>query len=398
MTNSEARLSGKKRKLLIAVWILAMIGLAVSIELTRIYYEYRRDLDFTPFCAISEQVNCVSVALSKYATVLDIPNSIYGMAAYMLILVLVPFRLRSGFRIFAHLENYLALLAIFSFLFSLYLAAVSTFILKTVCIWCSALYLINTAFLVLILLSLDWPRKVVTQFASDFELLRTAPRILGGFLAVVILAMVFIVIQLNRSSRIDIVPTGDNAPVDINISKDPSLGPANASVTIIEFSDFQCPYCREMHFVLKKMREKFGPRIRIVYKNFPLDPDCNSGIKFSLHPGSCVLAYAAECAFQSGCFESFYDKLIQINIYNMGSLLQLAIDCGIDPNEFQACMTSTDPKKAVSKDIDDALKVRIEATPTLVINGRILQGMRSDKEMERIIKAALQGRQIPENK
>ena len=78
MANGESAISPKKRKLLIAIWILALIGFGVSLELTRIYYESYRNVDFSPFCAISQQVNCVSVALSKYSSILGLPVSGIG--------------------------------------------------------------------------------------------------------------------------------------------------------------------------------------------------------------------------------------------------------------------------------------------------------------------------------
>lgn len=396
MANSESGISPRKRKLLIVIWFLALAGFGVSIELTRIYYESFRNVDFTPFCAINQQVNCVSVALSKYSSILGVPISGFGMATYFLMLVVIPFRLRTRVRIFANLENYLALLAVWSMGMTIYLASVSTFILKTLCLWCTALYALNLAFFILIWLALDPFTRLVEQFKQDFELLRTDPRALGVLLGAVILAMVLFVVQLNRyygknSARVS-VPDQGRTGVDLSVNKDPVLGPAQAPVTIIEFSDFQCPFCREMHFVLKEMRNKFGPRIRVVYKNFPLDAQCNPALKSSLHPNSCELAFAAECAYQEGCFEGFYDKLIESGAYGQGALMQMAIDCGMDPNRFQACMAGDSPKKAVAKDIDDAVKIGIKGTPMLVINGRIIQGSRSEKEMEEIIKAALEGK------
>jgi uncharacterized membrane protein len=126
MANGESVISPKKRKLLIAIWILALTGFGVSLELTRIYYESYRNVDFSPFCAINQQVNCVSVALSKYSSILGLPVSGYGMATYLLMLLVIPFRLRGKPRIFSHLENYLALMAIFCMCMTIYLASVST--------------------------------------------------------------------------------------------------------------------------------------------------------------------------------------------------------------------------------------------------------------------------------
>jgi len=398
MAGKESVVTARKRKLLKAIWMLALIGLAVSIELTRIYYAVYRDVDYVPACNFTEQVNCAAVALSNYSAVLlNIPNSVYGIAVYFAIMALIPFRLHTRLRPFKHLENYLAMIAVFSFAFTVYLAAVSSFVLKTLCPWCTALYALNTALVVLGVLSLDRPGQMREQLKDDFNLVKTDPRYLGVFLGVVILGLVAGIVQFNRMDRQSVKPRMDRGQtrVEIDVSNDPVLGPAHAPVTIIEFSDFQCPYCREMHEVLKDMREEFGPRLRVVYKNFPLDSDCNPRVKTTLHPGSCLLAYAAECAYQSGCFESFYDKLINADSFSPGSLLQMAIDCGMDPDVFQACMAGESPKEAVRADINDALKIGIKGTPMLVVNSHIIQGSRSEKEMEAIIKAALEGKTIP---
>jgi protein-disulfide isomerase/uncharacterized membrane protein len=395
MASEQSPITGKKRKLLLAIWVLALAGLAVSIELTRIHYAVYRSPDYVPACRISEKIDCESVALSKYSSIiLGVPNSVFGIAFYSLFILLIPFRRGTQIRMFAHLENYLALLSICSIGYTIFLASISTFVLKTLCPWCTALYLINTLSLIFILLALDRPGQVILQFTEDFHRVRTDPRYLGGLLGVVILFMVLVIVQLNRyynKAPWPIpLPGGKQAEVDIN--KDPVVGPEHAPVTIIEFSDFQCPYCREMHGVLKEMRQRFGPRLRIVYKNFPLDNQCNPALRTPVHPNSCMLAVAAECAYQSGCFENFYDKLIQAEVYTESSLTQMAMDCGIDPNQFRSCMGSEPPRKAVQRDIADALKVGISATPTLIVNGYIIQGTRSGKEMGDIIGALLEGK------
>jgi len=382
----------RKRKLLLAIEVLALAGLAVSIELTRIYYLVWRNPDYNPACNLTEQVSCSAVALSKYSAVLiGIPNSVLGIAFYLVLLAFIPFRLWTRVRIFAHLENYLALLSVGGFAFAVFLASISSFVLKTFCPWCTVLYVLNLAGTLLIFLALDSPREIARQLQDDFQLLRSEPRYLGTLLALVIAVMILLVIQLNRYFKPPSISAFGNGqpPVELDVSHDPVLGPSQAPVTIVEFSDFQCPFCLEMHSVLNQMRKQFGPRLRVIYKNFPLDSKCNPAVKVSLHPGSCELAYAAECAYQSGCFESFYDKLVQVELNSQSSLLQIAMDCGMSPAEFQSCMAGDRPRKAVARDIEDALKLGIKGTPMLLVNGRILQGSRSEKEMAAIISSAL---------
>ena len=398
MGNQGVQISARKRKFLLIVWFLSWLGLGFSIELTRIDYEAVRNADFNPVCKISERVDCVAVALSPYSKILGISNSVYGIIGYGLLLLLIPFRLKSRIRIFAHLENYLFLLALFFVGISIYLAVVSAFILHTFCLWCTVLYLINLAFLVLIIFALDSPKTIFQEFKEDFQLLRTSPGVLVGFLAVILLVVILFIIQLNwaqakKNARIKTLV--NNRPVELEFTKDPSIGPADAPITIIEFSDFQCPFCRKTHQVLKELRREFGPRIRLIYKNFPLDSDCNPALNFRMHPNSCLAAYASECAYLNGCFEEFYEKLIHAQNYSPASILTMASECGIDPEKFRQCLNSSRVQQMVKKDIEDALRLGIKGTPMLVINGRPLLGYRDLDEMRLLIKALLQGKEIP---
>ena len=398
--SGSGMISSGKKKWLFCIWLLAFLGLGLSVELTRVYYLGYRDPEFDPVCAISEKMDCVSVALSPYSKILGLPNSIYGVFTYLLILALVPLRLKTKIKILEHLENYLFLLALFSVGLSVYLAYVSTFKIKSFCIWCTALYVVNLVFLVLAWLSLDRIKELWGQFKADFNLVRTDARVWGGLLGILVLVVVLMVILITRmeARRYRVVSSiPGQSQVEIEITGDPVIGPKDAPVTIVEFSDFQCPFCLKTHYVLKKMREKFGPRMRIVYKNFPLDTECNPMLKFQMHPNSCIASYAGECAYKNGCFESFYEKMVQTQRFDLESLLQIAIDCGMDPNKFQACLMSDLPRKAVLRDIEDAKKIGLKGTPTLIINGYVISGYRNEQEMTKIIKAFLEGKKPKAN-
>lgn len=384
----------KKRKVLFWIWLVCWLGLGFSIELARVDFLALKNPDFNPVCKISERMDCVAVALSPYSKIFGIHNSVYGIVGYFLLLVLIPLRLKTKIRIFAHLENYLFILALIFLGISIYLALVSTFKLHTFCLWCTCVYVVNLGFFILSIFTLDSPFLIFRQFLEDFELVRGDPRVLISIVMIVILVVIGFLIQLNRLQAKKLARVRaflKNQAVELEFPNDPCIGPYDAPVTIIEFSDFQCPFCRRMHYVLKKMREKFGPRIRLIYKNFPLDAECNYAVRHSLHPGSCLAAYAAECAYQLGCFKEFYEKLIRAGAYSEASLLTMAAEYGIDPEKFSACLKSEQTKKAVQKDIDDALKLKIKGTPMLVVNGKIINGYIDEDKMELVIKALLKG-------
>ncbi len=381
--------------MLIAIWILAWAGLGLSLELTRIYYNYYQDPRYSAGCQISETIDCKAVALSKYAKLLGLPNSLYGSVFYGLILIIIPFRLRTRVRIFQNLELYVAALAILSLVMTVDLAYSSFFVLKKICVWCTCLYAVDLGFLVLAILALGSPREAGAKAKEDLALLRTDQRVLAGAVAGGILVLVLALFLYHRSQQVvDLFPEVGISG-GISISGDPVVGPSRAPVTIIEFSDFQCPYCRDLYQSLKQYQEKHPSQVRVVFKNFPLDGSCNPMLKGTPHPNSCLAAIASECANQLGFFEAFSDKLMSAGNFSMPVLMGMASESGADLNRFQACITSGQAQQEVLNDIREAIKLKITGTPLMVINGRIVRKALSEEELEIVIRRIKEGKELP---
>jgi len=395
MEKMEFEVSSRKKKLLGAIWILGWFGLIVATELTWVYYKSYGDPSYHPGCEINATIDCKAVALSPYSRFLGLPNSIYGIAVYSLVLILIPFRLKSHFRIFKHLELYLALLALVSFVMSVYLAYISFFVLHTICIWCTTLYGIDLLFLVLAILALDKPGKIQEQISEDWKLLRTEPRVLGLVLVLAASGLTIFIILFYRSRNQIIIPPAEGPAVTINIKSDPVIGPSRAPVTIIEFSDFQCPYCRETATAIKNIQKKYPTDVRLVFKNFPLDGKCNPMLKGSPHPDGCFAAIASECAHKMGKFEPMYDRLMSATNYSPEAMMGMAGELGLDLNEFGFCLKSGPAQQEVFNDIADAMKLDIKGTPLLIINGRKYEGALSESQLELIIKRILEGKEPP---
>ncbi len=157
----------------------------------------------------------------------------------------------------------------------------------------------------------------------------------------------------------------------IKTDGDPSLGPANARVTLVEFSDFECPHCQELYEAMKTVETEY-PQIRIVYKNFPLT---------QIHPWAETAAIAGRCAYEespaafwkmeSSIFEN-QDVISPENVWSQ--LVQYATQAGLKPDAFKACMASTEAKKAVDDDRAQGVALGVDSTPTVYINGRPLVG------------------------
>lgn len=155
--------------------------------------------------------------------------------------------------------------------------------------------------------------------------------------------------------------------VSVSPDDDPYHGPQNAPVTIIEFSDFECPYCAHFYRdTLVPLLETFPEQVRFVYRDFPL---------VNIHPNARPAAEAAQCAFAQGKFWEFHHGIFQ-NQSRLGNVLylELAAELGMDQAAFEQCITSGQFVDEVTGDFDAARKLGVTGTPTFFINGRPMVG------------------------
>lgn len=159
--------------------------------------------------------------------------------------------------------------------------------------------------------------------------------------------------------------------VKLQVSDASSIGPADAKVTVVEFSDFECPHCREMYLILKAVEPEF-PQVRFVYKNFPLT---------EIHPWAMTAAIAAHCAFQSSpdAFWKIHNQLFDnqdiITADNAwDEVTDFATSAGLSADALHTCMAAPEAKAKVEADLVEGKALGVESTPTLFINGRPIIG------------------------
>ena len=147
---------------------------------------------------------------------------------------------------------------------------------------------------------------------------------------------------------------------------DPSLGNAKAPVTIVEYSDFQCPYCLRAAPTLKRLRETYGDKVRVVWKDFPLT---------QIHPQAFKAAEAGHCAAEQGKFWEYHDKLFASQQALQPEFLkQYAKEMGMDAAKFDACLDSSRYSERVRDSVASGAQLGVNSTPTLYVNGRRLEG------------------------
>lgn len=183
-----------------------------------------------------------------------------------------------------------------------------------------------------------------------------------------------------ESASTQVAGPADQARFDVSTDDDASLGPADAAVTIIEFSDFNCPYCRQFHqTTFRELLAAYPDQIRFVYRDFPITSQ-----------ESFLAAQAAECAGEQGSFWDYHDALFSGRFdLSPSAYRQYADDLGLDSEELMRCVESGQFADEVQADARYASSLGLSGTPTFFINGIPLVGAQPFSEFERIIEAEL---------
>jgi protein-disulfide isomerase len=172
-------------------------------------------------------------------------------------------------------------------------------------------------------------------------------------------------------------------PPAVDVAYDPARvkGDANAPVTIVEFSDFQCPFCKQAEGTLQAVIAKYGSKVRLAYMDFPLR---------EIHPRAQAAAEAARCAHEQGKFWEYHDVLYadQSKLDTPG-LIATARGLGMNEQTFQSCLDSGKFKSKIEADLAEGQKVGVSGTPGFFINGVFLSGAQPQAEFERIIDTQL---------
>lgn len=171
-------------------------------------------------------------------------------------------------------------------------------------------------------------------------------------------------------------------PVSISIAGDPSRGPANAKITLVEFSDFQCPYCARAVGAAYDLIKMYPNNVRLVFKQFPLD----------MHPQAHLAAEASLAANAQGKFWELHDKMFaNYRSLSRANILTWAKEIGLDMNKFTADLDSGKYKKMVDREEDEGMTAGVMGTPTFFINGKRYNGAMEPEMVKPLLEAELKG-------
>jgi protein-disulfide isomerase len=155
-------------------------------------------------------------------------------------------------------------------------------------------------------------------------------------------------------------------------SDDFSLGPAGAPVTIVEFSDFECPFCRVGAKTVQDVLSRHPSDVRLVFKNFPIDIACHEELQQQLHPFACKAALFARCAGSESPdqFWRAHDLLFEAGELSDDVMRRIHAELSLPAAEMDRCMGSEEPLRKVKEDIALARGLGVTGTPAFFINGR----------------------------
>ena len=183
--------------------------------------------------------------------------------------------------------------------------------------------------------------------------------------------------KLKGTIRVSGIQQPQSPRIKLELGDSPSKGPVNAPITLVEFADYQCPYCSTAEETVNKILKKYKNKVRFVFKSFPL---------VQLHPQAVNSSIAAECAQAQNKFWEMHDVLFQNqrkladNVYD-----DFAKTIGLDIKKFQACFKNPQMQLKVMNDENYGQSLGINATPAFYVNGILLMGAQPESEFTRLI-------------
>lgn len=182
------------------------------------------------------------------------------------------------------------------------------------------------------------------------------------------------VAKLREGSDVKVLLDPPRLPVDL--SSAPLQGPEDALVTIVEFSDFLCPFCKRVQPTLAQVQAKYGDQVRWSFKDLPL---------LSIHPQAMKAAEAARCAGDQGKFWDYRAELFGAPRITDDLHREAAGKLGLDVEEFESCLASDKHRAAVQADLEEAESLGLSGTPAFLINGVLISGAQPFEAFAEII-------------
>lgn len=391
-TLPSAATPAPSRRAALVFALLCLLGVAVSVELSRIHVFVHTDPSYHSVCAMSEGVNCETVAASPYSVFARLPVSLWGVLGYLAMGTLALWGWSKKRLHPAWPWGLLLLLSGFSAAVSAILAFISFTRIDSLCLFCMASYAINAALLaVSIVTARPSPARAGSPLVLDARALARRPLLvttlaLAGIIAFVLLqAFVPPYWKTPGWSDLPRLASGTDAQAHHWI------GAPEPALTVVEFSDYECPHCRAAHKQMRLVAAKHPNRIRLIHRHLPLDMACHPGMQRPFHLRACLFAEAAECAGLQGRFWDMNDALfsIQDKVKTKDvDPMDLAVRLGLNRSEFKQCLAGHATAERIAADVQESMLRRLDGTPTFLIGDKVFLGRIPERELEQLLQGA----------
>lgn len=379
--HDDPRAARRRGFLLLLVAFLAVLGVADGTYLTLVHvdYELGKPTELAKVCSELADRGC-AVTTGRFGSLLGIPVALWGLggAAATAVLALVA-RAHRHERHDPWRGTTFALAAA-SVLASLVMAMLSARE-GSFCPFCVIWYGLN--------LGIGLAAWLALGDDQDASLGRIAGDALGrpGLLALAAFCLAFsagywFYGERRAQTRAELVMLMEltvdaklqEPRTELDLTGLPVRGPEDATLTIVEVADFQCPFCRRVWDGIHDYTEITTHSVRVAFVHYPLDGKCNPGID-EVHPNACLAARAAECAHRKDRFWEYGDLMFEHQYaLERDDLLGYAQTVGLDRAEFDACLDDEEVEAEVRRSIARAILLKVEATPTFFVNGYKFRG------------------------
>lgn len=373
------------RGLEVAFAFLCLAGVAVSAELARIHVFVHTDPSYHSVCAVSAGINCETVALSPHAVFLNLPVAVWGIVGYMVMGAIALSGIQRRRPHPAWPWGLLLGLTVVSVLASAVLAYISIEQIASLCLFCVVSYVINAGLLTLALLAKRRSRAGAADLALlDGKAIVRRPLPGVGFAAAAMTVLLSLQLFFPRYWK---APGWNDLPLlpsDIDANGHHWTGATKPQLTVVEFSDYECPHCRKAHKEARLLVAQHADQVRLVHRHLPLDRACHPGMRGPFHERACSFAEAAECAGLQGRFWEMNDALFATQETTKSKDLDpmdLATRIGLDRARFKRCMEEHMVEKRIAHDIKEGMTLGLPGTPTFLIDGQILPGWLSEADL-----------------
>ena len=369
--------------------LCALVGLGASVAAAYVHYRLLFDPSYHSFCDVNETFSCTTVYLSRYSTFRGVPVAVFGALWFVVAALLALAGMTARDQVRESVPGYLFVLSTAALSVILYLGYASIVLMKTYCVLCLITYAAVIGLFIVSGAATSVPMTTLPRRAArDVRVLVASP--LAIAIAVLFFAgaastLAFFPREgavVAAASPADTSQAAQGSEMDRYMAaapRVPIIEPRdNAKVLIVDFQDFQCPFCKQAFYAYKPILAKYEAQqpgaVKFVLKDYPLDSECNESVQGGgPHPSACEAAVAVRLATQHGKAAAMEEWLYQ----NQPTLTppvvrQAAHDVG-GVNDFESRYQSI--LTLVKGDVAIGRQLGVRSTPTLFINGVKFEGV-----------------------